>query len=530
MLAFVRPYLKIWAHLAMKLLYRVVSLSRIRALFIPLYLIFTVAYSYILPLGFDEAYNLQEPRNLISQGFYGSQVRGERVLFDPFISTGPAVLLPIAGSFRLFGDTIIVARIVMFSYHLVMVFLFCYLVKKWYGKNATGLALLVLMTIPGQFFLAVSVLGEVPAMMFFLAGIALLDGSGDDSKRRTLNSIGCGLMWGLCILAKPTLVMLLIGVLQMLLWMWTTGRSDWARIQPWIVALGLAVILGIGQFIIPILYLGPYKYLFSLANASGAATALFNPLVWNNLPRNLITLGGSIELGAIVAALLYLGVSRKKQPLRLSQQIVVGAGTFWMLWWLLFDDKGWTRHVYPALVLLAFPLVYFVLNGLRWLRVKLTPQLLNVQGVVTMGNTATKSSKIILQRNALKGLLIALTLLLFAQLGRVTVSISSYAEMKKQQTALVSFLTEQYKSAELYSSGWTLAWDVAFLGRWNIGDLSQTQLDSDRLALLVVTPDGPDLSTIISTYNLDLLARFGDFAIYRIEKKSGDTGSNIRVE
>ncbi len=68
------------------------------------------------PLGYDEAYNLQVPLHLVLDGSYatdGSVYATPRPRdFDVFISTGPSLLLPVAGAMAVFGTHLWVARLI----------------------------------------------------------------------------------------------------------------------------------------------------------------------------------------------------------------------------------------------------------------------------------------------------------------------------------------------------------------------------------------------------------------------------------
>ena len=72
-------------------------------------------YAFSNYLNFDEAFNLQVPANLSQHGEYGTTYDGGQA-FDPVITTGPTVLLPIAATFKFFGVGIIAARLVTFLY------------------------------------------------------------------------------------------------------------------------------------------------------------------------------------------------------------------------------------------------------------------------------------------------------------------------------------------------------------------------------------------------------------------------------
>ena len=59
-------------------------------------------YTLTSYVGFDEAFNLQIPANLARRGEYATTYQGGQP-FDPVITTGPTVLLPIALSFEFLG-------------------------------------------------------------------------------------------------------------------------------------------------------------------------------------------------------------------------------------------------------------------------------------------------------------------------------------------------------------------------------------------------------------------------------------------
>ena len=78
------------------------------------------------PFDFDESYNLPVPRNLVGGHGYATDqslwfIPGRRVAFDPAISTGPTVLLPVALAVRLLGSAWWVYRLVPTGAYLALV-------------------------------------------------------------------------------------------------------------------------------------------------------------------------------------------------------------------------------------------------------------------------------------------------------------------------------------------------------------------------------------------------------------------------
>lgn len=145
---------------------------------ISLGLIAIVAYqTKLLPIDYDEAYNLQVADTLSKGGGYASYgaLRGAKWLFDPYITTGPTVLLPMALIWFLSSENIWLAHIFMLSFFLAYLISLYGLFKfendsKLPSIVAIAIALCLSIT-PGM------VLGEVPgaAMIIFAAWAATKD-------------------------------------------------------------------------------------------------------------------------------------------------------------------------------------------------------------------------------------------------------------------------------------------------------------------------------------------------------------------
>ena len=123
------------------------------------------------PWEFDESYNLQIVQNLRSGNGYATNgaFRGSGpYLFDPYISTGPSVLLPIWAVSTIVRNTLLASRLVMIGYFVFMLALLYRLVPKSnFGRFTYGLMLMSILPI----VIATNplyVLGEPPAITFFI--------------------------------------------------------------------------------------------------------------------------------------------------------------------------------------------------------------------------------------------------------------------------------------------------------------------------------------------------------------------------
>lgn len=129
------------------------------------------------PWEFDESYNLQVVDNL-RRGFGYSSNGAFRGIgpyeFDPYVSTGPAVLLPIWLLSELIRSTLVAARAVMFLYLMLLVLGIRKLLPDGQrGWFKFGLALMALTSVVGATN-PLFVLGEIPALSLAVMSIVAI--------------------------------------------------------------------------------------------------------------------------------------------------------------------------------------------------------------------------------------------------------------------------------------------------------------------------------------------------------------------
>lgn len=130
----------------------------------------------------DPAYNITLPRNIVLGHGYASDgvmTIGGLDLFDPRISTGPMVLLPIAAAQVLGTSWLGSAQVVMALYYVLFLAAVAVLAKRIWGYQAIPLALfstfLVNYTATASPILTpLDVLGEYPAATFILLALVFL--------------------------------------------------------------------------------------------------------------------------------------------------------------------------------------------------------------------------------------------------------------------------------------------------------------------------------------------------------------------
>lgn len=198
----------------------------------------------------DEAFNLTVPRNLLAGLGYASDgaLSGSTITpFDPRISTGPTVLLPVTLVLAAGADAVIGARLVPVAFWLLLVGGLAALGHRVAGRWAALIAAAVPLAFNG--FGSISpiqgpadLLGEIPAAALLVWALVVLP------RRAWL----AGLLVGLAVQAK-LITLLALPAFAVALWFLAPGRG-WAR---WVETLKRAWL--------PLLVVGIPTVLFELA-------------------------------------------------------------------------------------------------------------------------------------------------------------------------------------------------------------------------------------------------------------------------
>lgn len=338
---------------------------------------------FTAPLGFDEAFMLQAPLNLVSGGGYASDgwQSPEPVFFDPVLSTGPVLELPIAVSFALFGVSIESARIVALPFFLLLLGSLVVLGRRaagWWGA-AAALGILLALNGRAQFPATViygpsDALGEYPAAALIALGLVLLP------RQR----LWAAFAFGLAVLTKNVALIALLGAFVAVLLV-PSGRAGAARRVGRLAAfVGVAAIPGAAWEVVKLVSLGWPAYKgtlratlgFFLASGSGASGGGFGgdalgraddlmgfwqwPSVWawviwaalvvlaavGLIARARVRTDGPTSRGfrAIAAIPCRLGVDT-------TAFVVVSVG--WVAWWTLVSSSFYPRHTFPLVIVTA---------------------------------------------------------------------------------------------------------------------------------------------------------------------------------
>lgn len=322
------------------------------------------------PLGYDEAYNLQISVTLADEGRYatdGSLVGSpERAMFDYFITTGPTVLVPVAGIIAVAGAEPWVVRVVPCLFYLATLAA-AFGVGGRLGSGRTGGLLAVLAALSVDLSTdaglgyrgAGDVLGEVPSAFLILAAALLL--------RRSL--FLAGLLVGLALLTKSLMVLAVPAfVVAALVGADHGGAARLRRPVALLAGLLLPIVVWTA---VQMLVMGPDGWagrtlLFVRQLALGGGGVAQNPSYRSSLSANLLASWSAVEfLPLVVIAVAGLWALRSRQlvppgegertPPEVTQLALALAGSAVLIltWWTFITERPLGRYLVTPLILLA---------------------------------------------------------------------------------------------------------------------------------------------------------------------------------
>jgi len=351
------------------------------------------------PLGFDEAFIIQAPLNLVEGNGYSTEnyaSGGPKVLFDAVVSTGPVVGMPVALSFLLFGTTIEAARIVMLPF-LALLLGSLFVIGRRVGGRWAGLAAMAAVLAlntrvdwPSTVLYGPSdAIGEFAAAALLAFALALVP--------RARGWVG--IVVGLAALTKLIVFLAVPVFVIALLLVPRRGASWWARIGE-VLLFGLLAVLPSALWEgVKLITLGLPDYVenlrsyyrFVLYSGSGAVDALrgsvgeraswlFTP--WYIPDWLAIAFAIVLVVCAGIGIWLYVreatglpggkpgglaGLRRGIRSIPLALWATAGILVLFSSWWIAVSSSFYLRHTMPFLIALVPVLVAAAFRGILWL-------------------------------------------------------------------------------------------------------------------------------------------------------------------
>jgi 4-amino-4-deoxy-L-arabinose transferase-like glycosyltransferase len=297
------------------------------------------------PLNYDEGYDLQAPHNLVHRGFYGTQDLDWRIPFDFNITTGPAVTLPVAGSFLLFGEGTEQARGVVVLYSALAVAALYLLARRMLnpGFSLFAATLFAVSLYPYNRL----ALGEVPTLFWlFLGGWLWLRTVGGRQRRSMLGVAGlCFGMAALCKLSSAPIA----GLTVFLTWLAGGAYRDRKGWESLLLPAAAAALPLAAWWGLHIALLGLDGTL-QQAGVMGSYRDQMLDLSPEHLGTNLARLGQSLPpgLGPWLAAGFILAAVRVIAARKQDLNQVFALALFCSASAFFFVSIGWDRYAFWA--------------------------------------------------------------------------------------------------------------------------------------------------------------------------------------
>lgn len=351
------------------------------------------------PLGFDEAFIIQAPLNLVQGNGYATEnyaSGGPKVLFDSVMSTGPTVGLPVALSFLVFGTTIEAARIVMLPFLALLLGSLFVLGRRIGGRWAGLAAMAAVLALNTRIDWPMTVLyGPSDAIGEFAAAALIAFALALAPRHRGW----VGLVLGLAALTKFIAFMTVPVFVIALLLVPRPGANWWRRVWEillfgvlavfpsalWegvkLVTLGLSdYIENLKSYVRFVVYSGSGAVDSLRGSAGERADWLFTPwyipdwlsiaftvvlvacagvAVWLYVHRAAAQLGGKPGLVA--------SVRRGIRSVPIEIWATTGILVLFSYWWIAVSSSFFVRHTMPFLVALVPVLVAVAFRGILWL-------------------------------------------------------------------------------------------------------------------------------------------------------------------
>jgi len=298
---------------------------------------------------FDEGSHLHVPKTLVRYGVYADYSSEGFRYYGPTIGVGPTVMLPIALIFKLAGIGLLQARLVMALYLVLTVLAFFQLAYRLGGRRLAWVATVLLATSRAVSLVEYGrqVLGEVPGLLFMLAGLVVWFAAWEKASWRRL--ILAGLLLGLAMVTKYQYLLVIAPALVfswLLNLVYYRTASQRTFVLPGLVA-GSVIALWLGY---QILHLRPATVAENLhmfrVSTGGAALVFSTDLMKRGLKE---LLGFGVFGGLLFPALAYglvLVWPRNRQAQRwaiLYLLVVVN------LAWFVLASISWLRYAFVGL-------------------------------------------------------------------------------------------------------------------------------------------------------------------------------------
>ncbi len=156
-------------------------------------------------------------KSLVQNGVYAIKSSDGYQTFGGVQSVGPTVVLPLALAYRLWGVGLVPGRLVMALYAVITLILFYFCAQTLFNRRVAIISVILVIgsQAVGYFIFGRPVLGEVPALGFFLGGWLVWNQA--VRRNKLWLALPAGLLFGLAMVTKSYYLIMVTGTVFLLM-------------------------------------------------------------------------------------------------------------------------------------------------------------------------------------------------------------------------------------------------------------------------------------------------------------------------
>lgn len=332
-------------------------------------------------LSFDEAYNLNLVKTIAVEGHYATHTATGYRAFDPAVTTGPSMLLPMALGLKLWGVNIDIVRLMLkiaFFFEMALIFI-CLLFILDRNIYLSLIVVLSILSLPLVLDTGLRVLGEMVSITFLILSLTLLFISNKkNDKNRIPFLLASGIAMGMAELAKDISIFIIIALVLIVLFhkiyrknIKYQGVKDlWFLI---IIGFFVPVIWRIAQLLVT-LFSGKEQLSLLIKAQAARADILFHFVLFNPF-SHVIGAINTIGNHFFIPVLLFFIVSFymfNKPKNKMKQEfpeffdtILFSISSVYLFWFIFLSGvQANARHLLPGIIFAELLIARQISNSL----------------------------------------------------------------------------------------------------------------------------------------------------------------------
>lgn len=313
-----------------------------------------------LPIYFDESYNINLASTLAATGVYKTYAVNFSALFDPAITTGPTLMVPVAGAFRIFGTNLLVLRLTLLVIFGAALLVTMFALSDWLDPLSACVYVVALFSTSVVFNGALTLFGDSFAILSATTGFSLLATAQRQLSARRL--LASGVCFGLAVLTKDIFALAIAFVFVAAIVNWLKDKRL-IQFLPVVVAIGMFVAWKAYQYTVANMTLDREQYSLWLDYVVSRAQFMTVEFAWSPLSNVAVGLNRILTIYSqnyllLVIVIVACGMAsqlnwwRTWEPMYIAPLAVLLLSAFWFIWFVFLAGPSiGYHHISPGVAM-----------------------------------------------------------------------------------------------------------------------------------------------------------------------------------